>query len=551
MPGWPTVDRADDHQLADALRRADPDAPARLYDAYAERLHDYACSLTGDRDSAADSVHDAIVTAQGRVDRLKEGTRLRSWLYALTRFQAMARLARKDDEGLPPPVLDDPDDPELAELVHEALGELSRNEREVLELSVRHGLTPAEVGGVLGLTSRQAASRLGRARDHLENAAAAVVLARTGRAHCPDLSAMVDSWEGPLTPLLRRRLSGHISGCEVCTEGRHRQVSAARLLDLVPVAFPPISLRRRVIDTCGDPESDQTRVLITDRSDSFDRSGFPAPARSTGSRRRRGTARRRETGDPTEALDLGAGSHRLDLDGHPRRRRRRLAPVLLSGIAVLAATGTMVVLNRGADGTDAAALHLVPTPSATATSAEPDLQTATEPPDDPTTTSSPELTVNTTPPPTSRPAPAATTTRPAAPAPTATRRRPLPGAKLAVSCPGTLDGAAKIGLSARNATVTWSATSSAGLDVFPATGTIKAGGSVAIWVTANNPDEAGSGSVSFASNGGGAGCSLTWHGHQPQVSDPPTDVPSSPPATPTDTAPSGGESSTASQPLGS
>ncbi|MFI6598203.1 sigma-70 family RNA polymerase sigma factor [Nonomuraea sp. NPDC050536] len=553
MPGWPTVDRADDHQLADALRRADPDAPARLYDAYAERLHDYACSLTGDRDSAADSVHDAIVTAQGRVDRLKESPRLRSWLYALTRFQAMARLGRKDDDGLPPPVLDDPDDPELAELVHEALGELSRNEREVLELSVRHGLTPAEVGGVLGLTSRQAAARLGRARDHLENAAAAVVLARTGRAHCPDLSAMVDSWEGPLTPLLRRRLSGHISGCEVCTEGRHRQVSAARLLDMVPVAFPPISLRRRVIDTCGNPDSDQTRVLITDRSDSFDRTGFPAPTKSNGSRRR-GTARRRESGDPTAALDLGTGAHRLELDGHPRRRRRRLAPVLLSGIAVLAATGTVVMLNRGADGTEAA-LHLAPTPSATATSTEPELQTATQPADDPTeepsTEPTTELTVPTAAPTTGRPAPAAATTRPAAPAPTATRRRPPPGAKLAVSCPGALDGAAKIGLAARNASVTWSATSSAGLDVFPAGGTIKAGGSVAIWVTANDPNEAGSGSVSIASNGGGGSCSLSWQGHQPPASNPPTDDPGSPSATPTDTPPSGGESSTASQPLGS
>lgn len=217
MPGWPTVDRADDHQVVEALRRAHTDAPAKLYDAYAERLHDYACSLTGDRDTAAESVHDALVTAQGCVDRLKESSRLRAWLYALTRFQAATR--QGSGEGTPPPVLDDPDDPEMAELVHEVLGELSRNEREVLELSLRHGLTPSEVGAVLGLTSRQATTRLGRARDHLENAAAAVVLARTGRAHCPDLSAMVDSWEGPLTLMLRRRLSGHIGGCEVCTEG--------------------------------------------------------------------------------------------------------------------------------------------------------------------------------------------------------------------------------------------------------------------------------------------------------------------------------------------
>ncbi|NUR84841.1 MAG: sigma-70 family RNA polymerase sigma factor, partial [Nonomuraea sp.] len=291
MPGWPTVDRTDDHALVDALRRAEPGSPAKLYDAYAERLHDYACSLTGDRDTAADAVHDAIVTAQARLERLKDRGRLRAWLYALTRFQAVARLGRGDDDGLPPPVLDDPDDPELAELVHQALGELSRNEREVLELSIRHGLTPVEVGGVLGLTSRQAATRLGRARDHVENAAAAVLLARNGRAHCPDLSAMVDSWEGPLTPLLRRRLAGHIGGCEVCTEGRHRQVSAARLLDMVPVTFPPISLRRRVIDICGDPSMASARSMIVDRGDSFDRAGFPVAPKRRGRRATRSAAR--------------------------------------------------------------------------------------------------------------------------------------------------------------------------------------------------------------------------------------------------------------------
>ncbi|NUO97416.1 MAG: sigma-70 family RNA polymerase sigma factor, partial [Nonomuraea sp.] len=312
MPGWPTVGRADDQELADALRRADTDASAKLYDSYGERLYDYALSLIGEREAAADAVHDALVTAQGCVARLKEAGRLRAWLYALTRFQVRARMAHRNTpvEGVPLEQPAEPADAELTDLVHETLAELSRNEREIVELSLRHGLTPGEVASVLGLTSRQASTRLGRARDTLENAAAAVVLARTGRAHCPDLSAMVDSWEGPLTPLLRRRLSGHIAGCEVCTEGKHRQVAATRLLDLVPVEFPPISLRRRVIDTCVNPERDQTRTLITDRGDSFDRTGFPVVVE----RRSR------------------------------RRRPRRLAPVLLAGACVLAATGAVVAM---------------------------------------------------------------------------------------------------------------------------------------------------------------------------------------------------------------
>ncbi|MEV3979372.1 sigma-70 family RNA polymerase sigma factor [Nonomuraea sp. NPDC049758] len=499
MPGWPTVGRADDQELVAALRRADTDAPAALYDSYGERLYDYALSLIGDRDSAADAVHDALVTAQGCVDRLKEAGRLRAWVYALTRFQVRARMAHRGTPagGLPQahpsapsstPPSGEPNS-ELAGLVRETLGELSGNEREIVLLSLRHGLTPVEVASVLGLTSRQAATRLGRARDQLENAAAAVVLAKTGRAHCPDLSAMVDSWEGPLTPLLRRRLSGHIAGCEVCTEGKHRQVAASRLLDLVPVEFPPLSLRRRVVDTCVDPGRDQTRTLITDRGDNFDRTGFPVAAE----RRSR------------------------------RRRPRRLGPVVLAGACVLAATGAVVVLNGG----DAAqtALTLTPTPTLSPSS-ERTPEPAPEEEEDVTPEPTPSADT-----PEASPSATPTVRRPARrpsggpAAPTVSRRRPAPVARLGTTCPASIAGAAKIGLRARNAAVSWVATASQGLDVFPASGSVKAGGSVSIWVTVVDPSAGGRGRVSFTSNGGAASCSLAWNADRAPESDPPSDPP--------------------------
>ncbi|MEV0996544.1 sigma-70 family RNA polymerase sigma factor [Nonomuraea sp. NPDC050202] len=492
MPGWPTVDRAGDQELVEALRRAETAAPATLYDSYAERLHDYAFSLSGQSDVAADSVHDALVTAQGCVARLREPARLRAWLYALTRFQVRARMARRPGTpsgGMPLPAFPEPGehgDTELADLVHEALGELSRGQREVLKLSVRHGLTPSEVGAVLGLTSRQSAARLGRARDHLENAAAAVLLARTGRAHCPDLSAMLDSWEGPLTPLLRRRLSGHISGCEVCTEGRHRQVSAAKLLDLVPLAHPPISLRRRVIDTCVKPELDDTRVLITDRGDSFDRSGFPVPA-----------------------------------DRRSRRRPRRLAPLMLAGACLLAATGAVVALNGGGS-SGTTTLRPVPSPT-TYLEENPTPEPVIEE-DEPSPSPTPSATPSRTPSPRITP-PAAAPRRSSrqAAVPTPSRRRPVPEARLRVSCPQTIAGVARIGIGARNAAVSWVATASQGLDVHPASGSVRAGASATVVVTVVEPNASGSGRVTFTSNGGTATCSLSWQGDDDP--EPPTDGP--------------------------
>ena len=250
------------------------------------------------------------------------------------------RGSRPAGVGAAADIHDDPGERELAALVHEAMAELSGQEREVLELSLRHDLGSGEVGAVLGLTSRQVTARLGRARDHLENAAAAVVLAKVGRAHCPDLSAMVDSWEGPLTTMLRRRLSAHIGRCEVCVERRDRHVSAGRLLDLVPLAYPPLSLRRRVIETCVNPELGEERAAIA-AENGFDKAGFPTAAerrpkgRRWGGRRarrqagaRRGKPRERRSHPPAgtrsrHAAPPADAERRPRTRGHGRPRRRR------------------------------------------------------------------------------------------------------------------------------------------------------------------------------------------------------------------------------------
>ncbi|WP_433242992.1 RNA polymerase sigma factor [Streptosporangium sp. CA-135522] len=532
MPGWPTVGRTDDQQLVEALRRADATAPAKLYDSYAERLNDYAHSLLGDRDGAAEAVHDALVTACGCVDRLREPSRLRPWLYALVRL----RCAAGARAAAPEPEFDDhdvPDDRELAVLVHEALAELSGQEREALELSLRHDLSTGEVGMVLGLSSRQATTRLGRAREHLENSAAAVVLARVGRAHCPDLSAMVDSWEGPLTTMLRRRLSGHIARCEVCLERRSRHVSAGRLLDMVPAAFPPLSLRRRVIETCVNPDFAVTRAVVTEAGDRFDRTGFPVAAE------RRAKTRGRTGPRGTRAK-------------RTRRRgsARRTAPVIVAALCVLVVTGVVIVFSGrevaggSADPADAAPnrkpalITLEPAPEAGSPEPSPPEPTP-EPVEstesaEPTRTSEPGRTRTAAP--TPGPARPAATRRPVPDRPRVTRgpaARPATG-RLAVSCPTDIgEGAGQIQLSARNAAVSWSATASGGLDVRPRRGRLRAGATSTIWVSAADPDESGTGRVAFTSAGGASSCAISWEGLEAEASDPPSDPPPLPTSAPT------------------
>ncbi|MDP9849925.1 RNA polymerase sigma factor [Streptosporangium lutulentum] len=547
MPGWPAVGRTDDQQLVETLRRADDTAPASLYDSYAERLNDYALSLLGDRDAAADAVHDALVTAHGSVDRLREPGRLRPWLYALARFQCAAR-TRGSQSSLPAPAQEDHDDPEereLAALVHESLTELGRQEREVLELSLRHDLSPGEAGSVLGLSSRQATARLARARDHLENAAAAVVLAKVGRAHCPDLSAMVDSWEGPLTPILRRRLSGHIGRCEVCIERRDRHVSAGRLLDMVPAAFPPLSLRSRVIETCVNPELEEFRASVVEAGGRFDRTGFPVAAESRA--KGRGWTRRKGTG-AKRARD--EGSHRIAA-AEPRRtaplpvqrrRQRRKGPVVLAAACVLAATGAMVVVN-GQDLTAGPSVNLriTPEPEPAMEILEPELDPGSPEPlpeDSPSEAPEPTLASRKA----AVPTPLPSTARPTAgrrqvPQRSPSGRKPASrpaAAQLTVSCPSSIgEGAGRIQLAARNAAVSWSATTSGGLNVHPRRGQLKAGTKILIWVTAADPGESGAGRVAFKSAGGNALCAISWESPEPEVPDPPRDTTPPPAPTPT------------------
>lgn len=570
MPAWPGVGRADDHRLLEALRRgggADAQATAALYDSYADRLSDYAYVLVRDLDAAERAVHDALVAASCCADRLKEPARLRAWLYALARFHSATRKgAARGAKEVTGPVMEvaESADPPLAALVREALGEIAGNEREVLELAVRHGLTAAEIGSVLGLASRQVSARLTRARDHLENAAAALVLARVGRAHCPELSALVDhgvgaAWQdGPLAPPLRKRLSKHIAGCEVCRDGRGRHVSAERLLDMIPVAFPPLSLRRRVIESAlhadrrdGAAATTATAAIATAE---FDRRGFPA------------AAGRRAEHVPAER---GRAEH-----GRAERRRvgsrpLRTAPVMLAAVCVFGAAGGLALVSGQAPAERLEAIRVSPTaaPEDPAlenpaledpASEEPVLGPEESGPPSATPGASPDE----TPPPDDSPHSAATapphTTAPSGrsrPSPPSTRRAPRPA--LTALCPGDLGGStgASITLAARNAVIEWTAVTSGGIAVSPRHGRLRAGASGRVTLTVVDPGVAGRGVVTFASSAGRPSCRVAWDGREgdgdadplpDRTSDPTTGPPTRPPTRPSSEPP--GDSGDSAEP---
>src|SRR5207302_1538726 len=107
---------------------------------------------------------------------------------------------------------------DLRELVRDALGGLNPGERDVIELSLGHGLDGDDVVAALGVSRNHAHALLSRARSQLERSLGALIVARTGRQACPALEAMLTGWDGRMTVLMRKRISRHIEQCDICGE---------------------------------------------------------------------------------------------------------------------------------------------------------------------------------------------------------------------------------------------------------------------------------------------------------------------------------------------
>jgi len=143
-----------------------------LFAAYGPDIVAYCSWRAGSESDAQDAAAEVFLTAWRRVDAVPDGDAARGWLYATARrvianqrrsrrrhVALQERLAREPG-GAPPA---DPLDHEAA-LVREALCRLGARDREVLLLAEWEGLSPAEIGTVLGCLAVTARGRLHRAR---------------------------------------------------------------------------------------------------------------------------------------------------------------------------------------------------------------------------------------------------------------------------------------------------------------------------------------------------------------------------------------------------
>jgi RNA polymerase sigma factor (sigma-70 family) len=472
-----------DREIVAAIVVGDPDGLAAAWDAYAPALHAYCRSLLAEPADAADAVQDTFVVAASKLDGLRDPDRLRPWLYAVARnechrrLRARARTVDLDEAG---EMTDDAatevgasvERADLRTLVRAAIDGLNPGEREVIELTLRHDLDAPDLAGALGVPVNQAHALASRARGQLERSLGALLVAKSGREDCPELSAMLAAWDGQLTVLLRKRVSRHIESCDICGDRKRRELSPAMLLSALPVIILPPGLRERVLGLVADvsPEAVRYRSHVAHRAEPFGRSGFPVPVAPMVRVRGRGRLRGRT------ALFAAAAALLVIVGGGVAA-----AALLHHGGSANAASHGAVKLGSS----PSASVSGSPQPAGSGKSpglkkAKPaaSVSPSLSPTPSPVTQTSP------TPAPSKsgKPKPSPTPTGPHSPSPT-----PSPGV-LETPDPDSIrlaqfGSSATFTLTAEGGPVTFTITGPAGLSATPATDTLTAGETITITVT--------------------------------------------------------------------
>jgi RNA polymerase sigma-70 factor, ECF subfamily len=139
------------------------------------RLRIYALSLTRNRDSADDLVHDTVIKALAGRNSFQPGTNLAAWLFRIQRNEFISGLRRLRPtvpvDSTIAETLSHPPHQESGLIMREFLGAFSKltaTQREALLLAVVEGLPHDVIASHTGVSVGTVKSRISRARDLLE-----------------------------------------------------------------------------------------------------------------------------------------------------------------------------------------------------------------------------------------------------------------------------------------------------------------------------------------------------------------------------------------------
>ncbi|MCX5111216.1 hypothetical protein OOK13_22230 [Streptomyces sp. NBC_00378] len=176
---------------------------------------------------------------------------------------------------------------ELAQLAWPEAAGTTPEQREALELAVRHHLPPRAVASVLGLEPATARELLAAAACEVERTRAALAVVETG--NCPTVARLTGEHRVLLSAALRRELVRHVDDCPRCRRAAERAgakgpwpgaaVTAAAALPVVEAPRPSayVAMVHAQRNRSNGPR--------------FDRTGFPMDPKDHAARRDRLRAR--------------------------------------------------------------------------------------------------------------------------------------------------------------------------------------------------------------------------------------------------------------------
>ncbi|HEX5566212.1 MAG TPA: sigma-70 family RNA polymerase sigma factor [Streptomyces sp.] len=258
-----------------------------LYLDHLDGLFTYCLSARREHETAVAALGEALAVAerQRRRCRTPQDTALhRAWLYALARWACLRRLAGR--QGHPQP----PEAPapvaalrrrELAALAWPEATGTSPEQREALELAVRHHLPVHEVAAVLGREHDGTELLLSSGACEVERTRTA--LAVVDRSGCPSVPRFAGDLGAPLGTALRRELVRHVDECPECRRTAERVLAGGPWPGTAPADTGALTVLRapRPEVHAAMLTALRARVQHTPR---FDRRGFPLESRDRAER---------------------------------------------------------------------------------------------------------------------------------------------------------------------------------------------------------------------------------------------------------------------------
>jgi RNA polymerase sigma-70 factor (ECF subfamily) len=154
-----------------------------LYARHHTRVYRFALRLVGSNAVAEDLTSDVFLSVWRQAHRFEGRSAVTTWLLAIARYKALAELRRRPvalSEEAHAEVADSADDPEVAlqskhrgEILRRCLAQLSREQREIIDLVYYHEKSVQEVAAIVGIPGNTVKTRMFYARRRLSELLAA------------------------------------------------------------------------------------------------------------------------------------------------------------------------------------------------------------------------------------------------------------------------------------------------------------------------------------------------------------------------------------------